>query len=65
MTIPGRYPLDARESHYRAVVDTAKIVVMVAGRLLRKGMYPLGLWRSLRRPQVLAVSPGAVLDRQG
>ena len=53
VTIPGRYPVDARASHYRAVVDTAKIVVMVAGRLLRKGLYPLGLWRSLQRPQVL------------
>ena len=51
VTIPGRYPLDARASHYRAVVDTAKIVVMVAGRLLRRGMYPLGLWRSLQRPR--------------
>ena len=65
VTIPGRYPVDARASHYRAVVDTARIVVMVAGRLLRRGMDPLGLWRSLKRPQVLAVPAGAVLDRQG
>ena len=65
VAIAGRYPRDARPSHYPPVVDTAKIVAMVAGRLLRKGMYPLGLWRSLQRPQVLAAPVGAMLDRQG
>ena len=65
VTIPGRYPEDARPSHYRPVADTARIVVMVAGRLLRNGMHPLGLWRSLRqRSQVLAVPAGQVLERQ-
>ena len=54
VAIPGRYPTNARRSHFRPVVDIAKIVVMVAGRLLRKGMYPLGLWRSLQRTQVIA-----------
>lgn len=53
--IPGRYPRDGRPSHYRSLVDTAKIVAMVAARLLRRGLYPIGLWRSLQRPQVLAV----------
>ena len=48
VTIAARYPAGARSSHYRAVVDTAKIVVMVAGRLLRSGLYPRGLWNSLR-----------------
>ncbi len=62
VTIPGRYPEGARASHYRSVVDTAKIVAMVATRLLRKGMYPLGLWRSLQRPQVLAVRGTTALD---
>ena len=65
VAIEGRYPRDARPSHYRSVVDTAKIVAMVASRLLAKGLYPLGLWRSLQRPQVLVVPVGAVLDRQG
>lgn len=46
--VPGRYPQGARRSHYRGVVDTARIVAMVAGRLLRRGLYPQGLWRSLR-----------------
>jgi glycosyltransferase involved in cell wall biosynthesis len=53
VAIPGRYPLLARPSHFRPVVDIAKIVVMVAGRLLRSGMAPLGLWRSLKPATVL------------
>jgi hypothetical protein len=35
------------------VIDIAKIVVMVGGRLLRQGMAPLGLWRSLKAAPVL------------
>jgi len=53
VAIPGRYPANARPSHFRPVIDIAKIVVMVAGRLLRQGMAPLGLWRSLNQPIVL------------
>jgi glycosyltransferase involved in cell wall biosynthesis len=59
VAIPGHYPSGARPSHFRSVVDTAKIVVMVAGRLLKKGMHPLGLWRSLQRAPVLAMPDGA------
>ena len=55
VAIPGRYPDNARRSHFRPVVDIAKIVLMVATRLLKKGMYPQGLWRSLRPAQVLTV----------
>ena len=55
VAIPGHYPANARRSHFRPVVDIAKIVLMVATRLLKKGMYPQGLWRSLR--------PAPVLDR--
>ena len=53
VAIPGRYPANARRSHFRPVLDIAKIVVMVAGRLLRYGMAPLGLWRSLQPAVVL------------
>ncbi|MBS0447472.1 MAG: glycosyltransferase family 2 protein [Proteobacteria bacterium] len=53
VAIPGRYPPQARASHFRPVVDIAKIVVMVGTRLLKKGMYPQGLWRSLRPAPVL------------
>jgi glycosyltransferase involved in cell wall biosynthesis len=71
LAIPGRYPVNARASHFRPVWDITKIVLMVAGRLLRSGMAPLGLWRSLQRATVLpgrtaaglpaAAAPAAVL----
>jgi glycosyltransferase involved in cell wall biosynthesis len=50
--IPGIYPKTARPSHFRPVVDIARIVVMVAGHLVRRGMFLPGLWRSLRRPEL-------------
>ena len=34
-----------RPSHFRPAADIARIVLMVAGKLLRRGMYPQGLWR--------------------
>ena len=55
--IPGIYPGQARPSHYRPVLDTARIVVMVAGRLLIRGMYPGGLWRSLTLPGAIEMMP--------
>ena len=39
----------SRGSHFRPVSDIASIVLLVAGKLVRRGMDPLGLWRSLRR----------------
>ena len=60
--IEGRYPADARLSHYRAVADTARIVAMVATRLLRKGLYPRGLWRSLQRAPEAAIPAESALD---
>jgi glycosyltransferase involved in cell wall biosynthesis len=56
VAIPGRYPPNARPSHFRPVADITQIVLMVAGRLLRKGMYPMGLYRSLRRAPVVSAS---------
>lgn len=38
-----------RPSHFRPAADIAKIVRMVAGKLLARGMDPVGLVRSLRR----------------
>ena len=58
VAIPGRYPPNARPSHFRPVVDIAKIVVMVATRLLKKGMFPAGLWRSLGPAPVLSSADG-------
>jgi glycosyltransferase involved in cell wall biosynthesis len=43
-TLYGRSP---RASHYRAASDTARIVLMVAGKLLRSGLNLPGLLRSL------------------
>ncbi len=57
VAIAGRYPPNARASHFRPVADIAQIVLMVGRRLLRSGMGPLGLWRSLRRAPVL---PGRI-----
>lgn len=45
--IGAHYPAGARPSHYRAGPDTMKIVAMVARRLLARGLYLPGLWRSL------------------
>jgi glycosyltransferase involved in cell wall biosynthesis len=53
VAIPGRYPVLARASHFRPVIDIAHIVLMVGGRLLKSGMAPLGLWRSLAPASVL------------
>lgn len=57
VAIPGIYPKEARPSHFRPVADIARIVVMVAGRLLRRGMHPLGLWRSLNLPVAIEIDP--------
>ena len=43
------YDRTSRRSHYRPVVDTLRIIGMVAGKLLGRGMYVQGLIRSLKR----------------
>lgn len=45
--IDSIYHPGARRSHYRPARDTWRIVLMVASKLLRRGMYPLGLLRAL------------------
>ena len=47
IAIEAIYTEDLRESHYRAGADTLRIVRMVAGKLLRNGLSPLGLLRAL------------------
>lgn len=56
LPVDAIYHHQARPSHYRPALDTARIVRMVAGRLLRRGLYPPGLLRALGW---LAVKPGA------
>ena len=65
VAIPGIYPKLARASHFRPVHDIARIALMVAGRLLKRGMYPAGLWRSLKSPARIAADgeqPGVIGD---
>ncbi|KAB7624185.1 glycosyltransferase family 2 protein [Alkalilimnicola sp. S0819] len=49
--ITAIYRPTARASYYRGGLDTWRIVRMVGGKLLARGMYPQGLWRSLRPPR--------------
>ena len=44
-----------RESHFRPASEIARITLMVAGKLLEKGMYPLGLYRAVRDRVALSV----------
>lgn len=41
------YRKDGRPSYFRPVTDIARITRMVAAKLLRRGMYPVGLLRAL------------------
>jgi glycosyltransferase involved in cell wall biosynthesis len=52
---------EGRPSHFRPVRDIGRIVLMVAGYLLRSGMNPSGLLRSLGSPCI--VDP-PILDRR-
>jgi len=47
ISIDTIYARSARSSHYRAASDTAHIIAMVAGKLIRSGLNPPGLLRSL------------------
>jgi hypothetical protein len=52
--IKAVFDRDGRPSHFRPVRDSARIGAMVAGHLFAAGLYPLGLWRSLRFPARIA-----------
>jgi glycosyltransferase involved in cell wall biosynthesis len=47
--VAALYPPDARASHYRPTVDTARIVRMIAWKLVSRGLDLPGLVRSLSR----------------
>lgn len=47
VAIESIYPCVARPSHFRPVRDIARIARMVAWQLVRRGMYPIGLYRVL------------------
>lgn len=54
LTVPIRaiYSSHGRASHFRELLDTARIVHMVAWKLLSRGLYLNGLVRSLRRDSI-------------
>jgi glycosyltransferase involved in cell wall biosynthesis len=54
-----------RQSHFRPGRDIARIVAMIAGYLLRSGMNPRGLWRSLRDPPCIVDAPNGLARRFG
>lgn len=60
VAIESVYPENARPSHFRPVRDIARIGGMVAWQLLRRGLYPVGLYRSLARRRA-----GAPLSADG
>jgi glycosyltransferase involved in cell wall biosynthesis len=47
VAIGSVYHQNSRNSHYRPASDTWAIIRMVAGKLLNRGLYPLGLLRAL------------------
>ncbi len=62
--IAAIYPERARRSHFRPVLDIARIVRMVAWKLLSKGLYLQGLVRSLRSTGPEALEPESVSRRE-
>jgi glycosyltransferase involved in cell wall biosynthesis len=51
VAVPAIYVASARKSHFRPVLDIARITRMVALKLLQRGLCPVCLWRSLRVPE--------------
>jgi len=49
--IPSIYEPDSRRSHFRPFSDTTGITLMVAGHLLRRGLFLPGLYRSFIQPR--------------
>jgi glycosyltransferase involved in cell wall biosynthesis len=54
VAIDSIYRADARASHFRPVADVFAITRMIAGNLLSRGMYPVGLYRLLSARRRLA-----------
>jgi glycosyltransferase involved in cell wall biosynthesis len=49
VAIASHYPQQTRASHFRPVIDISRIVLMVAWKLIKRGLYLQGLVRSLRK----------------
>jgi glycosyltransferase involved in cell wall biosynthesis len=63
--IAGIYSPTGRPSHFRPVADFLRIGRMLTRRLVSRGMYPRGLWRSLNLPATIEVVPDSVLPGSG
>ena len=59
VSIPTIYSSSLRPSHFRPVADIAGIAAMVAKRLISRGFYPRGLYRSFVLPRILRKTPPA------
>ena len=57
VSIPAIYETDSRPSHFRGVPDITRISFMVAGKLLRRGLYFPGLYRAYIRPGIRQAAP--------
>lgn len=51
INIPAIYGAELRPSHFQSVKDILRITKMVAGKLVSRGMYLPGLYRSTVRPK--------------
>lgn len=50
--IPAIYGAELRPSHFQSVTDILRITRMVGGRLISRGMYLPGLYRSILKPKL-------------
>jgi uncharacterized SAM-binding protein YcdF (DUF218 family) len=55
--IPAIYAPGSRPSHFRPVADITNITLMVAGRLIRRGLFLPGLYRSYVRAKIYRAIP--------
>ena len=55
--IPAIYSDGLRPSHFRPVADITSITLMVGSRLIRRGLFLPGLYRSVIRPQLRRRAP--------
>ena len=55
--IPAIYSEALRPSHFRPVADIASITLMVGGRLIRRGLFLPGLYRSFIGPELRRRAP--------
>ena len=56
VAIPAIYAEDARPSHFHGTRDITHITLMVARELFKRGMYPVGFYRSVIKPGLLKSS---------